>query len=98
MNLIDKIHKEISEELLAMQDMFNCTGAEFAGILLGAGVTIAQKAGISKAGIIVIVSNLYKDNSCPKCGGNRQIIEGNYKTGKRIVTCWGCGKVLTNDK
>jgi len=63
----DATQKEFAQEILALKDTLGFTNrpAEFAGMLMGAAVVMAQDAGLSKGQIIAVASRTY-DNAARK--------------------------------
>lgn len=55
----DPAQKEFCRELLAFKDSCGFTDSEFAGMLIGAGVTMAKEAGLNKGQIMAVVSKTY---------------------------------------
>lgn len=57
----DPTQKEFSREVLALKDALGFTNrpAEYAGMLLGAAVVMAQEAGITKGQVITLAARIY---------------------------------------
>lgn len=59
--MTDPAQKEFTQELLAIQGAMGFNDAEFAGMLLGAGVVLAHRAGLNKGQIFQVASKCFED-------------------------------------
>lgn len=67
--MTDAAQKEFSRDILAIKETMGFTAAEFAGMLMGAAVVMAQEAGISKGQIITVAARTY-DNALAERAAN----------------------------
>lgn len=59
MSIDEKVQREFADDLLAFRDSCGISDGEFAGMLIGAGATMAAHAGLTKGQMITVASKSY---------------------------------------
>ena len=60
-NFTGPVQEQFCKDLTSLALTYNLTPEEFAGALLGAGVTVAKDCGLNKGQIIATVSKSYRE-------------------------------------